>query len=53
LEWTITASDGLNEAERLEFFNTSMDYIKKTYDAENVITGFMHANEGVRDLDEM
>lgn len=50
LEWTITAPDALSEEERLQFFEASLSYIKEVYGAENVITGFMHANEGIRDL---
>ena len=51
LEWTITAPAGLNEEQRMQFFDTSLNYLKETYGSENIITSFMHANEGIRDLD--
>lgn len=48
LEWVITAPAGLTEKEKLQFFDVSLDYLKETYGAENIITAFMHANEGIK-----
>lgn len=51
LEWTITAPDGLTEQQRMQFFDASLDYLRQTYGSENIITSFVHANEGIKDLD--
>ena len=48
-EWVITAPDGLTESQEMQFFNVSLDFLKETYGEENIITCFLHANEGIRD----
>ncbi|SDI51665.1 Plasmid recombination enzyme [Pseudobutyrivibrio sp. 49] len=48
LEWVITAPTGLTEEQRWKFFDVSLDYLKETYGEENIITAFVHANEGIK-----